>query len=1124
MRLAEESQHLTAFITPFGVFKWRVLPMGVKVGPQVFQRMVAHVLRQCSDSGPYIDDVLSSTGLPPPPPESGKGEMEDSFAYQDSSGSGRVTTLPLEPAARKACLDHHFEVVWQCFEAFERAGLTVKPSKCHMFMQQVRYVGHVLCGGQRFPDPSKTEAIAKWRAEDIKTPKALKGFLGILNWYSIYIKNFAKYAAPLMDSLKGKYQYEPPDPQTKGQLDGNGKPIKKKKIRLSPKQMEIKWTPEMLAGFDALKAAVTQELALYLPGDGRWRIYTDASDYAIGGELQQEQADGSWRPVAYFSRKLQGSREKGKVLGQMGWTVREKETYALVCCLLKFQSWIGFSEVEVLTDHSSIIQWYKEDLCTLSGPLGRRGRWHEFLSRFNLVIRYCPGEINTTADAMSRWAYPAGVAQDSNFHGSDQDLQGWTGKELEECAERQRVLREKYPDAFGSVSAITCDPVCPLIQMPAQDCALQLLQQAYQGTVGEEMSQDASYMLPDGELTENFEEFYFSTLSCYGIQPDFLPPTLSDPDTVSQSIPLDPTFLALSSRSQRRAVHRIQAKRVKAGAKKCSVRSAFRQLSWHVPGVECLGLNGMQTVKLPPEIHILHEDWTAHYRTDHIYQPYMSELESTQYAPYGGDPSKYLTYYHGKIRHNGKICVPTSILSQLIRALHTYAHPGIDKTCQLFHRKFCILDESYTATKIKEHVQQVVHHCQVCQTAKPRKGAQPDTHEGYPIPDEIFQSISVDFLDLTGDPVTRHGKIFDYVLVVVCRLSGYVIAIPCSKHITAAELAEIFVERVFTHWGLPSVIFSDHDHLVNSKFFTHCCMLSGVDEHTSPIYTPKSNGRAENAVQLVLNSLRRLLEQKCSRDWLQLLPLAVWGLNDLPGPIQGYSPHRIVFGRDPVGFGDCPPTIPEDGRRDATDFFQQLLQDRRLVQQKLTAIHKRETEKFLRNHPRQVFSPGDRVWIRVNRQGMDKQSTKLDRVWKGPAEILARVGVGRYRVATEKGEKVLHTRDLKPCLDPLSLPGKPPLHYYTDVEGVIEDNATYEVEKILKHRKRKLKGGKEILEWRVKYKGHAQPEWQPASAFMHDITDQWVQYNKDRNIKITLQDVRPDIYELRLVVDAACPK
>ena len=55
----------------------------------------------------------------------------------------------------------------------------------------------------------------------------------------------------------------------------------------------------------------------------------------------------------------------------MGWIVQEKEeTYALASCLLKFQRWIGFSEVEMLTDHSSSIQLYKEDLCTLSGAVG----------------------------------------------------------------------------------------------------------------------------------------------------------------------------------------------------------------------------------------------------------------------------------------------------------------------------------------------------------------------------------------------------------------------------------------------------------------------------------------------------------------------------------------------------------------------------------------------------------------------------------------------------------------------------------------------------------------------------------------------------------------------------------
>ena len=170
--------------------------------------------------------------------------------------------------------------------------------------------------------------------------------------------------------------------------------------------------------FSALQAARTREIELFLPNpSGAWVIETDASDFAVGAVVKQEQAPGDWRPVAYFSRKLQGTRQKGKKLGQMGWTPREKETYALVCCIMKFQSWIGLSEVMVKTDHSSIVQWYNEDFCTISRPLGRRGWWHEFLSRFNIVIEYNPRVNNEDAETLSRWAYPAGAAQDNNYHG-----------------------------------------------------------------------------------------------------------------------------------------------------------------------------------------------------------------------------------------------------------------------------------------------------------------------------------------------------------------------------------------------------------------------------------------------------------------------------------------------------------------------------------------------------------------------------------------------------------------------------------------------------------------------------------------------------------------------------------
>ena len=91
-------------------------------------------------------------------------------------------------------------------------------------------------------------------------------------------------------------------------------------------------------------------------------------------------------------------------MGQREWSVREKEIYALVSCLLKFKSWTSGRQVTVFTDHKSLESWYKEGRCTMAGPLGRRGRWHEFLSRCNIVVIYKPGVENDAADEMSRWA------------------------------------------------------------------------------------------------------------------------------------------------------------------------------------------------------------------------------------------------------------------------------------------------------------------------------------------------------------------------------------------------------------------------------------------------------------------------------------------------------------------------------------------------------------------------------------------------------------------------------------------------------------------------------------------------------------------------------------------------
>ena len=125
-------------------------------------------------------------------------------------------------------------------------------------------------------------------------------------------------------------------------------------------------------------------------------------------------------------------------------------------CLLKFKSRISGRKVTVFTDHKSLESWYMDDLCTMAGPLGRRGGWHEFLSRYNIVVVYKPGKDNDAADGMSRWANPAELADDTNFHGSDANLKGYEDWEAQEEARNDALIDRLSISREGSESGPPC--------------------------------------------------------------------------------------------------------------------------------------------------------------------------------------------------------------------------------------------------------------------------------------------------------------------------------------------------------------------------------------------------------------------------------------------------------------------------------------------------------------------------------------------------------------------------------------------------------------------------------------------------------------------------------------------
>ena len=74
------------------------------------------------------------------------------------------------------------------------------------------------------------------------------------------------------------------------------------------------------------------------------------------------------------------------------------------------------------------------------------------------------------------------------------------------------------------------------------------------------------------------------------------------------------------------------------------------------------------------------------------------------------------------------------------------------------------------------------------------------------IPEFHFSLISVDFVSMPK--VHHHSQQYNSIMVVVCRLTGYIAAVPCNSNLSSAEFPALFLDRVVSFMGLRHEIFT----------------------------------------------------------------------------------------------------------------------------------------------------------------------------------------------------------------------------------------------------------------------------------------------------------------------------
>jgi len=249
------------------------------------------------------------------------------------------------------------------------------------------------------------------------------------------------------------------------------------------------------------------------------------------------------------------------------------------------------------------------------------------------------------------------------------------------------------------------------------------------------------------------------------------------------------------------------------------------------------------------------------------------------------------------------ICVPKgthngyNIRGIVIDASHeTLGHLGYRKTLEYIRRWF------WWPT-IAEDVDSFCKSCGRCQVTKNTRQKPAGWLHTMPIPSRPWESVGMDF---TGPFVEVEG--YDYILLIICRLTGMVHLVPTNTRVSTKDVAKIYIKEIVRLHRIPESIVSDQDTKFKSEFWRELSKALGQRLLMSTAYHPQTDGSSERGIQTMSQILRAVVDDY-QTNWVAQLPLVEFAMNSSVSESTGYAPFESNYGWLPrlmQGMGEEP--------------------------------------------------------------------------------------------------------------------------------------------------------------------------------------------------------------------------